>query len=219
MGKHNWACDTGDFEDGISVRFSDSFVQGNKKNTYTKAMKQLFVGNSSPAVVLLRQVLVAVLWVSAVSVLGQMLTDLGPWYRGLRQPDWKPPDWAFGVIWTSIFALIVIAGVMAWRRTVTGAQRVQLIALFGINSMLHVLWSFLFFTAKRPDWSMWEIPLLWLSIVALIVTIWRLSKFVSLLLLPYLIWVTIAAFLNYANVELNGPFDRPVVSEPRVTPS
>ncbi len=174
-------------------------------------MKPLFTNRSRPGLVLLRQLLVAVLWVSAVSVLGQMLTDLGPWYRALRQPEWKPPDWAFGVIWTSIFVLLVVAGVMAWRRTANAAQRVQLLALFGINSMLHVLWSLLFFTVKRPDWSMWELPLLWLSIVALIVTIWRLSKVASLLLLPYLIWVTIAGFLNYENVVLNGPFDRPAV--------
>lgn len=174
-------------------------------------MKPLFTNHSRPGLVLLRQLLVAVLWVSAVSVLGQMLTDLGPWYRALRQPEWKPPDWAFGVIWTSIFVLLVVAGVMAWRRTANAAQRVQLLALFGINSMLHVLWSLLFFTVKRPDWSMWELPLLWLSIVALIVTIWRLSKVASLLLLPYLIWVTIAGFLNYENVVLNGPFDRPAV--------
>jgi tryptophan-rich sensory protein len=169
------------------------------------------INESRPGLVLLRQILIAVLWVSAVSLLGQMLTDLGPWYRGLRQPDWKPPDWAFGVIWTSIFVLLVIAGVMAWRKTLSDAQRVQLLALFGINSMLHVLWSFLFFTAKRPDWSMWELPLLWLSILALIVTIWRLSRVASLLLLPYLVWVTIAGFLNYANVQLNGPFDRSAV--------
>ncbi len=174
-------------------------------------MKPLFTNDAPPGLVLLRQLLVAVLWVSAVSVLGQMLTDLGPWYRALRQPEWKPPDWAFGVIWTSIFVLLVVAGVMAWRRTANAAQRVQLLALFGINSMLHVLWSLLFFTVKRPDWSMWELPLLWLSIVALIVTIWRLSKVASLLLLPYLIWVTIAGFLNYENVVLNGPFDRPAV--------
>ncbi len=174
-------------------------------------MKPLFTNDAPPGLVLLRQILVAVLWVSAVSVLGQTLTDLGPWYQALRQPEWKPPDWAFGVIWTSIFVLLVIAGVMAWRQTANAAQRVQLLALFGINSMLHVLWSLLFFTVKRPDWSMWELPLLWLSIVALIVTIWRLSKVASLLLLPYLVWVTIAGFLNYANVQLNGPFDRPVV--------
>ena len=162
--------------------------------------------NSSSNGSLVRQIAVAVIWVSAVSVLGQMLTDLGPWYQNLKQPDWKPPDWAFGVIWTSIFVLIVIAGVLAWRRTTHPAQKVQILALFGINSILHVTWSMLFFTVKRPDWAIVELVFLWLSIVAIIWTFWKISRVASVILLPYLAWVTIAGFLNYANVQLNGPF-------------
>ena len=57
---------------------------------------------------LLRQLTVAVIWISAVSVIGQNLTDLGPWYQALKQPPWKPPDWAFGLIWTSVFVLMFI---------------------------------------------------------------------------------------------------------------
>jgi len=106
---------------------------------------------------LVRQIAVAVIWVSAVSVLGQMLTDLGPWYQNLKQPEWKPPDWAFGVIWTSIFVLIVISGVTAWRRATHPSQHALIITLFGINSILHVLWSTLFFAAKRPDWALIEL--------------------------------------------------------------
>ena len=109
---------------------------------------------------LLRQLTVAVIWISAVSVIGQNLTDLGPWYQALKQPPWKPPDWAFGLIWTSVFVLIVIAGVLAWRKTHHPAQRVQIVALFAINSMLHMLWSMLFFTVKRPDWAMIELVFL-----------------------------------------------------------
>ena len=67
-------------------------------------------------------------------------------------------------------------------------------------------WSLLFFTMKRPDWAMWELPLLWLSIAAIIATLWRISRLAAVLLLPYVIWVTVAGFLNYANVQLNGPF-------------
>lgn len=155
---------------------------------------------------LFRQVAVAVLWVSAVSVIGQRLTDLGPWYQALKQPPWKPPDWAFGVIWTSVFVLIVTAAVYAWRRTRPGKERRWFLALFVVNSVLHVTWSYLFFTAKRPDWAMVELVFLWLSIVAIIIFFWRISRFASLILLPYITWVTIAGFLNYANVQLNGPF-------------
>lgn len=153
-----------------------------------------------------RQIIVSVVWISAVSWLGRMLTDLGPWYQALKQPDWKPPDWAFGVIWTSIFVLIVVAGILAWRRVAHPSQRVGIVALFAINSILHVLWSFLFFTAKRPDWAMVEVVLLWASIAALIVMFWKISRLASLLLVPYIVWVTVAAFLNWSNVVLNGPF-------------
>ena len=159
-----------------------------------------------PGEVLLLQVAVALAWVTVVSLIGQRLTDLGPWYQGLRQPPWKPPDWAFGVIWTSVFALIVASGVMAWRRCQTRITRVWLLALWGLNSILHMLWSLLFFTLKRPDWSMLEIPFLWISIAAIMVFSWRLSRIASLLLVPYIVWVTIAALLNLANVQLNGPF-------------
>ncbi len=159
-----------------------------------------------PTLGLAKQVVVAVLWVTAVSVIGQKLTDLGPWYQALKQPAWKPPDWAFGVIWSSVFVLIIVAAVLAWRRARHPAQRVQMLALWGINSMLHMTWSLLFFTIKRPDWAMWELPLLWLSIAAIIVTLWRISRLAAVLLLPYITWVTIAGFLNYANVQLNGPF-------------
>jgi translocator protein len=158
---------------------------------------------------ILVQSLVAVLWLSAVSFLGQMLTDLGPWYQALKQPEWKPPDWAFGVIWSSIFVLIGIAGVLAWRRASHPAQRVQILALFFLNSIFHVIWSLLFFTMKRPDWALIELVFLWLSIAALILTFWKISRLASLLMLPYIVWVTIAGFLNYANIVLNGPFTGP----------
>lgn len=170
----------------------------------------------SPRLALLRQVAVAVIWVSVVSAIGQRLTDLGPWYQALKQPPWKPPDWAFGVIWTSVFVLIVTAAVIGWRRTRRPSEQRTILVLFVINSVLHIVWSGLFFTLKRPDWSMIELVLLWLSIAAIIFYFWRISRLASVLLLPYITWVTIAGFLNYANVQLNGPFDqsRPALRSP-----
>jgi translocator protein len=152
---------------------------------------------------LLRQIVVATAWVSAVSLIGQSLTDLGPWYQQLRQPEWKPPDWAFGVIWTSIFVLIVIAGVYAWRKTITAAQRRIILLLFAVNSGLHIGWSYLFFTAQRPDLALIELVFLWLSVGAIMVYFWKISRFAAVLLVPYIVWVTIAGFLNYANIVLN----------------
>jgi tryptophan-rich sensory protein len=72
-----------------------------------------------------------------------------------------------------------------------------------------MLWSGLFFTAKRPDWAMLELVFLWLSIAAIMALFWKISRPAFSLMVPYIAWVTIAGFLNYANVMLNGPFDRP----------
>ncbi len=69
-------------------------------------------------------------------------------------------------------------------------------------------WSPLFFTLRRPDWALAEIPLLWLSILALIVGLAPISTLAALLLAPYLVWVSVAAALNLEIVRLNGPFGR-----------
>ncbi len=141
-----------------------------------------------------------------VAVLGALMTDLGPWYAGLKQPPWKPPDWAFGPIWTTIFALAAAAGVIGWRRATSRAQRESMLVLFAANGFLNVLWSLLYFRLHRPDWSLYEVPFLWLSVLALMLLLWRFAKPAAWLLAPYLAWVSIAAALNWETVRLNGPF-------------
>jgi len=85
-------------------------------------------------------------------------------------------------------------------------QREWVIGLFALNGFLNVLWSLLFFALKRPDWALVEVALLWLSILLLIIVFWRFVKPASLYLVPYLLWVSFAAFLNLTVVRLNGPF-------------
>ena len=142
----------------------------------------------------------------AVAVIGGLMTDIGPWYMSLKQPAWKPPDWAFGPIWTTIFALAAAAGVIGWRRAPSRAARETMLALFAANGFLNVLWSLLYFRLHRPDWSLIEVPFLWLSVLLLIVLLARFAKVAAWLLLPYLVWVALAAALNWQTVELNGPF-------------
>ena len=154
----------------------------------------------------LRPWLLAFLLSYATAGIGGALTELGPWYYALRQPDWKPPDAAFGVVWTTIFTLCAISGALAWRAAETSAQRRRVLVLFGANALLNIVWSAIYFKLQRPDWALIEVALLWLSILALIVGLWRLSRWASALLLPYLAWVSIASMLNLATVQLNGPF-------------
>ena len=155
---------------------------------------------------LVRPLAVAFVLSYATAGIGGALTDLGPWYYALRQPDWKPPDAVFGIVWTTIFTLCALSAWLAWRAADTATLKRRVLGLFGLNAVLNILWSALYFKLQRPDWALLEVALLWLSIVALIVGLWRLSRPASLLLLPYLVWVSIASLLNLATVQLNGPF-------------
>ena len=139
----------------------------------------------------------------AVAVLGALLTDIGEWYLSLEKPAWQPPDWAFGPAWTLIFATTAAAGVLAW---MTGENRPALIAAFAANAILNVAWSALFFRLRRPDWALFEVLFLWLSIAVLIAVCGQIDSRAGWLLLPYLAWVSFAAVLNAAIVRRNRPF-------------
>lgn len=149
---------------------------------------------------------VATIAALVVAALGATITDLGPWYQGLQKPDWNPPDAVFPIVWTLIYASIWVAGITAWRATPTSAAAQWVISLFALNGFLNITWSLLFFRLQRPDWAMAELVFLWLSIVLLIVYCGRFSRLASILLVPYLIWVTVAGALNWGIIQLNGPF-------------
>lgn len=153
-----------------------------------------------------KPVLVAASVAIFIGVLGGTLTDIGPWYQNLRKPSWQPPDWLFGPAWTLIFAFATTAAVSAWRNANNRAQREWVIVFFALNGFLNVLWSTLFFALKRPDWALIEVAFLWLSILLPMIFFWRFAKPASLCLLPYLVWVSFAAFLNLTVVRLNAPF-------------
>ncbi len=153
-----------------------------------------------------KPIVVAGLAALAVAVVGSAMTRIGPWYEALAKPDWNPPNWVFGPVWTLIYALAVFAAVRGWRACDTNRERSWLISLFFINGVLNVLWSALFFTFKRPDLALAEVVTLWLSVLVLIVFLYRKDKPASLVLIPYLVWVAFAGFLNARIVALNGPF-------------
>jgi tryptophan-rich sensory protein len=153
-----------------------------------------------------KPIILAALAASFVAFLGATATDLGPWYQNLAKPSWQPPDWLFGPVWTLIFGLSAISGVLAWRLAPNQATREWVIGAFALNGFLNVLWTILFFRFKHPDWALIEVGFFWLSIVALIFFLARISKPAGALLLPYLAWVSFAAVLNLSVARLNSPF-------------
>jgi tryptophan-rich sensory protein len=150
-----------------------------------------------------KPILIAFLLAVAVGGVGGAATEIGPWYFSLIKPAWQPPDWAFGPIWTLIYITTGIASVRAWRLG-DELQRSNFLLALLINCALNVLWSLLFFKMQRPDLALIEVVALWLSIVPLILLPLRYSPRSSLLILPYLAWVSVAAYLNLTIVRLNG---------------
>lgn len=142
----------------------------------------------------------------SVAVLGGLMTDVGTWYASLQKPSWQPPDWAFAPAWTLIFALTAAAGLRAWLGSDTRIGRQNLLLVLSANAALNVLWSLMFFRLRRPDWALFEVVFFWLSIVALIVVCSRRDSVAAWLVVPYLVWVSFAALINYSVVQLNAPF-------------
>lgn len=142
----------------------------------------------------------------AIASAGAALTELGPWYFALKQPAWKPPDYAFGIIWSTIFSLCAISAALAWSRAASPVHRRRVWLLFLVNGALNVLWSLLYFKLQRPDWAMAEWVVLWLSVLALVLGLRTYSRWASWLNVPYLLWVSAAGLLNWQTIVLNGPF-------------
>lgn len=145
----------------------------------------------------------AILGVTVLAVAGSQLTDVGPWYRDLKKPSWNPPDWAFPVVWTTVFLFLVFSLAQAWQNG-SPAERQWLLWLTGINFVLNIVWSLFFFKLKRPTWALVEVVVFWLSIVAMVVHFASFHPFSAWMLAPYLIWVSIASFLNLRIVQLNA---------------
>ncbi len=156
---------------------------------------------------MIETIIIAAVATASVLAIGGALTEIGPWYYSLRNPPWRPPNWAFGPIWGLIGAFTCAAAVVIWRASPTEWDKAVTLLLFAINACLNVLWNVIFFKVKRPDWALIEVAFLWLSILAMIVAFYQRSPLSAALLVPYVLWVSIASVLNRAMVQLNGPFD------------
>ncbi len=123
-------------------------------------------------------------------------------YGQLAQPGWAPPSSVFGPVWTLLYALMGIAAWLVWRAGGFRANRSAL-TLFVTQLAVNALWSWLFFAWHRGALAFADIVLLWLLIVATMAAFWRVRPLAGALLIPYLLWVSFAAVLNFAVWQLN----------------
>ncbi len=138
----------------------------------------------------------------AAAIGGAASIQAGPFYTELARPDWAPPPAVFGPVWTVLYALMGIAAWLVWRVGGFRAARSAL-TLFLVQLAFNALWSWLFFAWQRGALAFADILLLWVLIVATLIAFWRIRVLAGALLVPYLLWVSFAAALNYAVWRLN----------------
>lgn len=127
-------------------------------------------------------------------------TSINQWYSGLNKPPFNPPDFVFGPVWTALYIMIGIAGGLIWSKR---NQHPRLLSLFILQLFFNFLWSFLFFLWESIGWALVDITLLWITLLIVVIDAYRHYKVVAYWLMPYLIWVSFAALLNFSLWLLN----------------
>jgi len=130
------------------------------------------------------------------------------WYPVLIKPALNPPAWIFGPVWTTLFLLMGYALYLVWSSYTEASEDKKKVikialALFGIQMVLNALWSIIFFGLRSPGGALFEIIFLWLAIVATIIAFAKISRPGAWLLIPYILWVSFAGYLNYSIWILN----------------
>ena len=174
------------------------------------------------------KLVIAIILSELAGVIGSVFTisAISIWYAGLVKPALSPPSWVFGPVWTILYFLIGISLFLVWKnnwkttnpilenrrkawdawseRLWTGdLQKENAIAIFTVQYILNILWSFIFFGLYLPIFAFFEILALWFTIIFTIVNFYRISKLAAYLLIPYILWVSFAAYLNYSIWMLN----------------
>lgn len=138
---------------------------------------------------------------AAALLAGQFPAD--EWYGALAKPAWTPPGWIFAPVWTVLYGTMAAAAWLVWKaRGLSGAPRA--LGLFGAQLAFNVAWSWLFFGLHRPGLALLDLAALWVAILAILVTFWRIRRLAGVLLVPYWAWVTFAGALNLEIWRLNA---------------
>lgn len=154
---------------------------------------------------LLSKIIIMVVVAEMAGIVGSVFTfpAIGSWYAGLVKPWFTPPSWVFGPVWTILYALMGIAAGLVWHAKKT-AERQAAIKIYFIQLGLNVIWSLLFFGLRSPAYALVEIIVLWIAIALTIKAFYPISKNAAMLLVPYILWVTVATALNAGVWLLNA---------------
>ncbi len=138
-------------------------------------------------------------------IIGSLFTvsSVSTWYQTLVRPALNPPSWVFGPVWITLYLLMGISLFLIWKKGWKKKNVRIAMSVFGVQLTLNALWSILFFGMQNPGLALINIALLWIGILASIILFYKISKPASYLLIPYILWVSFASYLNYAIWTLN----------------
>ncbi|MBI2459251.1 MAG: tryptophan-rich sensory protein [Parcubacteria group bacterium] len=157
------------------------------------------------------KLIIAIIVSEMAGIIGSVFTtpSIAGWYAGIVKPALNPPAWVFGPVWTTLFALMGVSAWLIWKKLDSGSEagmtkRVKIaLGIFLGQLVLNTLWSIIFFGLHSPGGALIEIAFLWLAILATIIAFAKISKPAAWFLVPYILWVSFAIYLNYAIWMLN----------------
>ena len=117
----------------------------------------------------------------------------GPWYRSLDKPGWTPPDWAFPVVWTTLYIMIAAAGWLVYKAEGLGPA----VMVWGLNLVFNAAWSWIMFGRRQIGLALADAVAMLLTIALFMVLAWPVAPLATWLFVPYAVWVAIAIALNY----------------------
>ncbi|WP_316736485.1 TspO/MBR family protein [Pedobacter aquatilis] len=140
-----------------------------------------------------------------VGALGGWATakSIQTWYPTLNKPSFNPPNWLFAPVWTSLYIIIGIAAYLVWTKRYKIEHLPRTVALYLIQLILNLSWSFIFFYLHEIGFALAEIIMLLIVIIANAITFYKIDKVAGLLFIPYILWVSFASFLTYNIFILN----------------
>jgi benzodiazapine receptor len=127
---------------------------------------------------------------------------ISTWYATLNKPWFTPPSWIFGPVWITLYILMGLALFLVWRSPRSRTRDIG-IALFTAQLAVNLFWSFAFFGLENTLYGVFTIIPLWILIAATIYQFYKVSKGAAYLMVPYILWVSIATALNTAVYLLN----------------
>ena len=146
-----------------------------------------------------------ILTVEAAGVLSGLLSRqvMQMYAEMIQKPPLSPPAILFPLVWTILYALMGI-GAARIAASADGDLRSRALNVFVVQLVVNFFWSLIFFNAQAYGFALVWLLLLWVLIIAMILLFWPVDRLAALLQIPYLLWVTFAAYLNYGVWRLNG---------------